>query len=313
MIWSEFKTAVRVHLPAHNRRQGIQTLIDTLIVAGSVDLQQAVSFYRTGHSDIYDISDLAVDGHATSGTLPAGKIERARIVKFDTTQSLLLTGIYLGLKQVGWEEYLRMRGGEYEFSAGKIAVDPVRRRFAFVPGLNDESRLVIDWNGVKIDFADADPVPFDEAFVQAVGEYVLARLARDIDHDLAAYDMLMRSFRRLKRLLASEALDRARLGDMSPDSNLDGDETLTSDGASTAQAGTGSFFFRPGITSLTGAGVTTLEGTPQTLLAANTVFMLIIGGIVQYWKLEAGDAATNVNSGLVRPADFNGRMWNQVL
>jgi hypothetical protein len=313
MIWSEFKTAVRVYLVAHNRRQGVQTLIDSLIQAGAIDLQQAIPYYQTGHSDIYQASDLSADGYASSGNLPAGKIERARIVKFDPDQALMLVGVYLGLDQVPWSEYLRMRGGEFEFCAGKIAIDPTRRRFAFVPGLNDASRLVIDWSGVKVDFDDADPVPFDEAFAQAVGEYVLAHLTRDLDKDPGSYEVLFRSFRRKKTLLHSAALEKLRIADMTPDSNLDGDESLTSDGSFTVESSNAGFLFRPSITSLTGAGVTTLEGSPQALLAAGTVYMLIIGGLVQYWRLVAGDAATDVNAGLVRPADFNGRMWSQIL
>lgn len=312
MLWSAFNTKVREFLPAHNRRQGIQTMIDTLIKAGAADVQRSIPFYQTGHSDIYEPADVTTDGYASIGDLPAGKIQRARLAKYDPDNELLYRGVYLGLEQVSWEYNLLMRGGELSAYAGRIAIEPVTRKFCVVPAINTASRLILDWNGVKTDFANDDVTPFDDEVAQAVADFVLARVTRQVDRDFNLANSYEGSFRLLKRKLDSEARDRVRIGNMKPGSQLNGDETLTTDSVA-AVIMSGDFLYQPTITALTGGGGNTLQSRPQNAVTTGTLWAFTIDSAFHVWKLVVGDVATDVDSGYVRPDDYNARVWERIL
>lgn len=311
MLWSAFKALVRTHMPAHGRRAGIQSMIDQLILSGVEDIQRACEFYQAGHVNIYGAGDLSVDGFASTGPLPAGQIIRARIVKYDTVAGELLPAIYLGLSQAPWSAYANMRDGELAACIGLIAIDPVTRRFGFVPGLNVESRLVFEWSGVKSDFNDADPVPFDNLVAMAVADFVLARVVRQVDRDLGMAQSYQGSFIGAKRHIISDALDRVRLKEMDGSSNLSGSEDLTSGVFPTTPLGA-TFTFMPTIVSILGADATSLQGITSSGLATGVVYLFIIGDDVQYWRLAVGSQATDVNAGYVRPVDYTTRVWIRI-
>ena len=194
MIWSAFNTEVRKHLTAYNRVQGIQTWMDLLIKAGAADVQRAVEFYQTGNTSTFTAAQLTADGYAQTGVMPAGTISAARIQGATESNPVF---------QASWALMRDMREGT--LSANPIiAVDATGRKFALYPALNSESSLVLEWTGVKYEYADADTVPFDAAFVQAVAEYVMARCVRQVDHDVGLSQSYLASFALLKRQLVSE-------------------------------------------------------------------------------------------------------------
>jgi hypothetical protein len=208
MTWAEFNTLVRTHLTQYARVQGVQDWIDLLIKAAAHDLQRTIEFYRDGHTDVLAAADLVADGFAQRGDVPAGKWVSAKIVKY--ADAALVEDEFDLVEQVPWTYTQAMRAGLVN-DMPVLAVDDNRREFLMTPALNDESRLVIEWNGVKTDFADLDTVPFDDKFAEACAEYVLARVVRRVDHDPATAASYAQSYALLKRQLLSDSYERGRL------------------------------------------------------------------------------------------------------
>jgi hypothetical protein len=77
MTWSAFNTAVRAFLLGYNTPTDIQTYIDRQIIAGAVDLQRTVPFYRIGHEDTLAEADVVQEGSASRAPMPSGRIEAA--------------------------------------------------------------------------------------------------------------------------------------------------------------------------------------------------------------------------------------------
>jgi hypothetical protein len=219
MTWDEFKAIVRIHLVTHNRRQGIQTYIDTLIKAGSADIQRTVEAYQQPHVETLGPVTLVEDGFASTGTMVAGKILRTRIVVYDTALAAVVPDEYLALEQISWTQYQRMRAGLRIYGDAVIAINPHNATFAVVPQITAEMRLIIEWQGVKTDFAGSGTVPFDEAFAETVANYVLGHLTRTVDRDLAMAQSYMQSYVRGKRILLSEARYKTTVLEPLGDSN----------------------------------------------------------------------------------------------
>jgi len=310
LTWTQFKTAVRVFLHNYNEVSEIQTLIDASIAQGAADIQRVVPFYQTGHTDTYNSAQLTNEGFAYLGTLPAGKITSARMVKYDTTETVIRPNVFRTLKQVGWDKYPKMRGGEAYYGTGAIALNPVGRQFAVVPLLNAESRLVIEWQGIKTTFDDGDLTPFDERMAEVVSDFVLHRIKRTVDKDQSLTPTYERSYVLGKRKLLSDANWNAVV-ETKIESQLDGDETFS--GATNSIVENALFEFRPDITVLPGdlAAVVTATG-----VASGSVFLMVISGIPNYWRLVASNEATAVLSGWVRPDDYNvsanPRAWERI-
>ena len=61
-----------------------------------------------------------------------------------------------------------------------------------------EWELELNWDGVKLEWADNDTTPFDEGAAAFVSEYVKAWMLRHVDQDLAQSEMAKRESRSLK-------------------------------------------------------------------------------------------------------------------
>ncbi len=210
MTWAEFNTAVRVHLLEYARIASIQALLDQWIKAGVTDIQRVCEYYRTGHEDSFDLNDLVADGFAYRGDVPKGRITGARVYRLNPDTSEPIDDQFNWCEQVSWDQAPMMRAGLVDQST-RFAVDPQHRTFLLTPTLNDESVFVLEWVGVKTDFEDDDETPFDDEVVHAVGEYVLARAVRKVDHDINESGSYAASYVLLKRKLVSETLEYGRL------------------------------------------------------------------------------------------------------
>lgn len=313
LTWEQFNGQVRLYLHTYNKVPEIQSLIDTLIPAGVEDLQRTIDYYQTGHKDTYASAGLTSQGFVQLGTAPLGRIRSARMVKYDTTDYLLRPNIFRSLRQVAWSKVPAMRGGELSAFTGMIAVDPVTRTFAISPPLNAETRLVLEWVGVKSAFAMADVTPFDERAAEAVGLYVLAKITRVIDRDANQAASYLQSYAQLKRHILSETRWNAVVEDEVA-SQGEGDDTYTE---STSALLMDLFTYRPDLIALTAGGATSLNGiTTAEVVLTGTVLFLVISGVPQYWRLVLGTDEENVVNGFVRPYDYhattNARVWSRL-
>ena len=189
MNWSSYNALVRTHLTAYNRVKGIQDWLDLLIKAGTTDVQRAVPYYQQGNTYSPTLVD---DGYAQTAATPAGVITGAYIVKGEEHNPV---------EQVPFSRAL-IEGTRPDTPV--YALDATGRKFWVYPAVPDDATLVLEWTGVKTDYADNDVVPFDEPFAHAVSEYVMARVARQVDHDMGAAQSYAASFTLLKRQLFSE-------------------------------------------------------------------------------------------------------------
>ena len=315
LTWAQFKAEVRLYLHLYNEVTNVQTLIDTLIPRGAEDVQRSIDYFKTGHVDVLDANTMTQEGFAFTTTAPNGKITAIRLVKYDTDANELRPNVFRSLKQLDWSKFPAMRGGEVALCDGFVAIDRVTRKLAVTPGLNSETRLLIEWNGIKSDFADGDVTPFDKEMAEAVGYFTLARISRVTDKDMAQHQSYEGEYVRLKRKIASEKNWNHVIDDRT-ESQLNGDET-TSGGLFPPTPINPLFVFRPDITSLTGGTATALDGqATENILGDNTVYFLIIGAVQQYWRLVPGTQTTSVPDGFVRPLDYaastNERVWQRL-
>lgn len=285
MTWAEFNAEIRTYLTVHNRRQGIQALIDTLIKTAAIDLQTTTAHLQNYHEDTLTPEDLTVDNFASYGNLPAGEIRSARLISLDPDTATHDRLRYLYLNQVSARNWLDFAGGIAGNGEGSIFLDPIRRQFAFVPALGLDSLLIIEWDGVKEDFEDADITPFDRRCAQAAAKYVLSFLCRSIDNDQASSLAYERGYLQAKRIIYSDGLSRARMkiptrptawqtcrtaaaassGTTSGDTLVtgDGDTVVTGDGDTNVTGGSGG---SAGDTNVTGDGDTLVTGSGDTVV-----------------------------------------------
>jgi hypothetical protein len=82
---------------------------------------------------------------------------------------------------VPWEERFRLLCGQCEHRLYGYALSPNGKMFAIHPAVNDETELLLVWDGLKRDFEDADVVPWPEDAAEAVAAYVKWRILLEID------------------------------------------------------------------------------------------------------------------------------------
>ncbi|MEY2500580.1 MAG: hypothetical protein QOI07_914 [Verrucomicrobiota bacterium] len=61
----------------------------------------------------------------------------------------------------------------------------------------------------------------------------------------------------------------------------------------------------PAVTGYTGGGATNLDGITTRTSAINSLFVVVVNGVMSVWRLEAGTAATDTDAGIIRPADYD--------
>lgn len=214
MLWSDFKTAVKIDLPVDNDRIGIATgtpnFVDQNILHGVVNLQKYVEFYRGWHETVYGPADVVVEGKANIGSIPQGQQCRPQDAFFKK----------IGKQCVSQPFGMYDWGNRYDLICGNpriincqflMAIDPQSSQFITYPPLRNNNQISFFWEGVKTSFLDTDDTPFDTDAAEAIALFVKARIARQVDHDLAEYASYMQEFSVKQRLLFADTRDRKRL------------------------------------------------------------------------------------------------------
>jgi hypothetical protein len=183
MTWLEFKTKVEDNIGVHADRRGpIATQIANWIRGAVLDLQRFNHGYRTSHIRTYTISDLEVDSEASFGYLPRNAEVKA------VYWSMIGTKLSrIPLHQYPWQNRNDMISGSMLLNQYVVSIDPASRQFYVYPRINDTYQIVVEWDGIQVDFVDSDEVPFDEKEAEAVSNYVLSKVAMaDLDLQTAA-------------------------------------------------------------------------------------------------------------------------------
>lgn len=179
MTWAEFNVLVREYLTVNNSRLGIQKFVDRHIKTAVRDIQHFAPLYRQGHKSVFQADDLTRHGQASVGTIPDDAfpltMEVQKVSERCRAQPVLqwpvehVRELICGNPTVG-------RGCRFWLS-----FDDQAKRFTCFPKIDEGYQLVFAWDGIKDDFSDDDIVPFDNDVAYAVAEWVLWKLAPDID------------------------------------------------------------------------------------------------------------------------------------
>lgn len=208
MTWGQFKTLIRVYLPSHGRREGIQVLLDQYIKAATIDLLETIDALRGDVKRTLKTANFTTDGAAGRAHIPAGAVLLTAVNRDPEDVSR----VYEYRFAESEDERRRMIDGLTISGQRWISLDPATGTIRVVPNpKEDGSEVVVTWrNATCADFEDDDEVSFGEREAEAVSEFVLARLARLVDNDIQMADRHAASYVRLKRLLYVKSLEVAR-------------------------------------------------------------------------------------------------------
>lgn len=211
-----------------------------------------------------------------------------------------------------WEDrFERMITNQYGVRDYLYSVSPFSKQFMVHPPLNDSTVLVVAWDGLKMDFADSDVVPWPEHAAEAIAAYVKSFILRTVDKrpDLAQveYGAYIQ-----KRLQLWREQNEARVAD-----GRDEEYDVTAIPNPTPLQGFGAQLipFLSTVTQLVGTDSTALAAVPTVSITPNYAvqFLNATALIVETWVLKAGTDADDPTSGVLRPNDYiaaeNEKVW----
>lgn len=153
-----------------------------------VDLQRYITAYQVGHTTTYVASDLEEREYAMLGNLPTGAIPHAFYTYSIEPDSEGATHENCKRNRMDFwpwnnRQYLICHPCEQRLYA--YSISPQGKTFIIRPVLNADTKLLLVWQGLKIDFVDADTVPWPEEAAEAVAAYVKWRILLEIDKNPA--------------------------------------------------------------------------------------------------------------------------------
>ncbi len=203
MTYSAFVALVVEELGVNGNRRGIEVQRARWIRDGVIDLQRFIRAYRIGHTTNYVVADLTAKGYAHLGSLP----EQCKPKAFYTVSLVPKSDTTLPdpnvarnrMDYVAWEDRQAMIDARYERRRYTYAISPFSRQFMVHPLVNDESYLLLVWDGMKMDFADGDTVVFPIQAAEAVASYVTWKILKFVDKriDLAQVEYGAYTLKRL--------------------------------------------------------------------------------------------------------------------
>ncbi len=192
--------------------------IENLIRQAVIDLQEFIEVYREGQETTYAVSDVTETGEACTGNLP--ELARLRDAYFVST----VAGEDSKRNPVAeypWDNRYDLIAGSPRMPSREsqffIAIDPGAKTFTLFPTLLADTKLSLFWDGIKLEFADADETPFDEGMAKCVSDFVLSELLRRHPYNNLKGAVIHSEAYRSKRLaLYRTARDRQRFSKNQP-------------------------------------------------------------------------------------------------
>lgn len=188
MIWSDFKTAVIEELGVDGNRRGIDALRTRSMRDAVVDLQRYIRAFRTGQTSVYNVADLTAVDWAHLGTLPAqAKPKAFYIVSEVPNPDASLPDPNCARNRLDffpWQDRQHMICDKWGVRRYQYAISPYSTEFLVHPLVNDETYLLVVWDGIKMTFADGDTVPWPEQAAEAVAAYVKWKILLEVDKRL---------------------------------------------------------------------------------------------------------------------------------
>lgn len=203
--WAQFQAKVRENLTVNANRQGAQTFITNALRAGVISLQDYIHGYRIGHETVYHANDFVTEGYASRATLPP-EAQLRDIFLINTAHDRRHP-----LNAFDWSDRFSLVNGKVGVNSGHgcVSIDPHGYTFYVYPEVKDCWVVSANWDGLKLEFQDEEQTPFDEAMTLVVAEYVQAKLAREVNRDVALHNSYMKSYEVGRRDLYRTHQDRS--------------------------------------------------------------------------------------------------------
>jgi hypothetical protein len=199
MTWLEFYTAVYALMPSDARRLnvGVSSTTDEpwlrrLIRQAVGDLQRYVPAYTVGHESIFTPDDLSIEGSAHIGSIPATEMSAAIRMMYSVREGHTCCRRPYQPYPGGWANRFDLTcANAMSASQGQVVIDPYGKTFMISPIIEDGFELDVWWDGIKIDFLDAETVPFDEQAANAVALYCKAHIEREVKQSTDGFLLFM--------------------------------------------------------------------------------------------------------------------------
>lgn len=312
--WTQFMATVDEHLSVDANRRGLEDFRERTMRNAVVDLQRHITAYQQGHTTLYTSADLTEIEYAHLGNLPTGAIPHAFFIYSTEVDADGVAHPYCQRNRLDfwpWTSRQQLTCNQYDVRLYAYTISPQGKTFIVHPLINDDTRLLLVWQGLKINFAGADTVPFPEEAAEAVAAYVKWRILLEIDKNPSLAQAQYAIFKNARADLYLD--ERAKLDAEKPDEEFDvassvAPPTLDAFGAQDVP-------FLAGITQLSGVDgdVTALSAIPTESLSVPYAVDVLIGGTLQTWILQTSTAATA--AGYQRPNDYDGtsntKVWIQ--
>lgn len=199
-------------------------------------------------------------------------------------------------------------------AAGKRAylytISPFSKQFLIHPKLNEATKLLLVWDGLKMDFVDTDNVPFPEQAAEAVAAYMKWKILLEVDKrlDLAREQYGIYVQKRLALFREQQESQEADGQDEEYGGQSSVPDSITAFGAQDIP-------FLRSVTQLSGTvgDLTALNAVATAELSVPFAVEVMIAGVIERWVLIASVVADDPTNGFLRPLDFNattnGKVW----
>jgi hypothetical protein len=188
MIYSAYVAVVLEQLTVDAARRGLEDFRAQQIRNSVVDLQRFIRGYRKGHTTTYAEGDLTQIGCAARGAVPDGAIPSALYIQSTATVTHppcdTAAPVRNRLDLWPWDHRDHLSYAACDRRLYAYTLSPFGTSFIIHPALNDETELLLVWEGIKRDFADGDTVPWPEDASEASAAYVKWQINLQVDKNI---------------------------------------------------------------------------------------------------------------------------------
>lgn len=187
MNWASYVAIVLEHLTVDADRRGIESFRTRMIRNSVVDLQRFIRAYRQGHTTTYQAANLDEREYGMIGNLPVGAIPEAFYTLSNVPDEDDVTHPTCQRNRMDfwpWVARKTLLCSACDPRLYAYTISPYSRQFVIHPVLNDETELLLVWEGLKMDFDDADEVPWPEEAAEASAAYVKWRILLEVDKNV---------------------------------------------------------------------------------------------------------------------------------
>ncbi len=228
MIYSEYVDLVLEQLTVDAGRRGLEDFRAQQIRNSVVDLQRFIRGYRKGHTTTYAAADLTQIGCAARGNVPEHAIPEALYIQSTTVLARppcdTDAPVRNRLDMWPWVNRDHLSYAACDRRLYAYALSPYGNTFVIHPALNDETELLLVWEGIKRDFADGDTVPWPESASEASAAYVKWQINLQVDKNIplvreyqALYNMKrLALYRDFQEKLDAEKMDEEPVSGIQP-------------------------------------------------------------------------------------------------